>query len=46
MKINHGGTVYEVNLRLWGGDFKRKEEILVRWKNSSNGVNLNNCKLT
>ena len=32
MKINHGGTVYEVNLRLWGGDFKRKEEILVRWE--------------
>ena len=45
-RIGNGSSVYEVNLGLWGRDFKRKEEILVQWENLKQWGKSNNCKLT
>ena len=45
-RIGNGSSVYEVNLGLWGRDFKRKEEILVRWETLKQWGKSNNCKLT
>ena len=45
-RIGNNGKLYEVTLGLWGKDFKKKEEILIKWETLKDWGEIENRKLT
>ena len=45
-RIGNNGKLYEVTLGLWGKDFKKKEEILIKWEALKDWGEIENQKLT
>ena len=45
-RIANDGSLYEVRLGLWGKDFRKKEEILIKWETLKTWGEIENRKLT